>query len=118
MSWYRVDLVCKCGRVHRICNELQIPDGPTRAGSLEDLYPSGKLPPVLIEKMGDLMTCDAAEGYTPIGEMGRLMLTPAHGWPPVSQADIDDFLQYLGRVSGGPSHRLPGIGDSDWTAGR
>ena len=76
MSWYRVDVACKCGRVHRVANWLQIPDGPTQVGSLEDLYPSGDLPAVLIRLLGGLIWCDAAGDYVPIGEAGRVELRP------------------------------------------
>jgi len=76
MSWYIVDLACKCGRVHRVVNWLQIPDGPTQAGSLAELYPAGDLPQVLIRLLGDLIWCDAAGDYIPIEEPGRLELRP------------------------------------------
>ena len=95
MSWYLVDFRCKCGCVHGLSSAMQIPDGPTRAGTVAELYPSaashadplqttealaeragGDLPPVLRRLLHDLVWCNEAEKYVEIADPERLVLTP------------------------------------------
>jgi hypothetical protein len=77
MSWYIVDIRCpKCGKVHRVSNQHQIPDGPGRPGSLADLYGAGPLPPMLATMLEDLVWCEVTEQW--VNQTGRtkVFLTP------------------------------------------
>jgi hypothetical protein len=84
MSWYRVDVACKCGRTHLITGALQIPNGPNHAGTLAELYPRHKLPKPLAEMLNDLVWCGETGGYVVIQEAGEVTLALAARWPSTS----------------------------------
>lgn len=47
MSWYLVGVTCRCGQAHSQDTKISIQDGPTQAGTLAELYPSGEMPDTL-----------------------------------------------------------------------
>jgi hypothetical protein len=59
---------------------LQIPDGPTRAGTVAELYPGGELPRALSSLLNDLVWCDEAGEYVEIADPERVVLTPDEEW--------------------------------------
>ena len=47
MSWYLVDVTCRCGQVHGLAHQVQIEAGlhfGRRAGTVAELYPSAASP--------------------------------------------------------------------------
>ena len=79
MSWYRVEVTCRCGEKGQLGLAWQIRDGPTEAGTVAELYPDGDLPQVLREMLHDLLWCKEAQEYLEIGDPGRVRLTPIEG---------------------------------------
>jgi hypothetical protein len=77
MSWYIVDLRCpECGQVHRVLNEHQIPDGPTRPGSLAELHPDGKLPRPVALIFENKVWCPAVKKYVEQPDHAQVFLAP------------------------------------------
>jgi len=82
MGWYRAVVTCRCGQVHGLGIQLQIPGGTPfgrQAGTGAELYPSGEVPPVLRGLLHDLFWCDEAKEYLEIAGPERVTLTPIQG---------------------------------------
>ena len=77
MSWYIVDLRCpKCGKVHRVSSQYQVANGPTKPGSLADLYGAGDLPSALVRLLDDLVWCPVTQQWVNQKDRARVYLTP------------------------------------------
>ena len=77
---YRVDYNCHvCGQIHWVIHELLVPGGPVQAGSLDELYPAGELPAVVVRLLGDLVWCDEVADYVELEDPARVYLTPLEG---------------------------------------
>ncbi|MGD1994948.1 MAG: hypothetical protein PVI59_17270, partial [Anaerolineae bacterium] len=50
--------------------------GPTEAGTLDDLYPGGDLPPELVALLGDLVWCDSRADWQDMDDPTLVHLTP------------------------------------------
>ena len=79
MAWYMVDLRCKCGEIHGVINHFQPTPGPTKAGIVAELYPTGELPADLVSLLHDLVWCDQAGEYVELADPARVVLTPYVG---------------------------------------
>ena len=82
MKLYSVTRDCpRCGKVHQVIGGsvglgLQIDHGPDHAGTVADLWPRGNYPPAVAQVLRDLVYCDGLGDYVPMGEPGRLVVTP------------------------------------------
>lgn len=77
MSSYIVHLRCpNCGQIHRVSNDLRLDHGPTRPGTLADLYAGADLPRTLANLLGDLVWCDQSAAYIQDHDPARVYLTP------------------------------------------
>jgi hypothetical protein len=76
MAWYVVDLRCECGETHWVSNGFQLTPGPTEAGTVAELYPSGNLPAALASLLRDLVWCDQTGEYVELADPARVVLTP------------------------------------------
>ena len=82
MSWYIVELSCpRCGKVHPVWSEFQIPDGPTEAGTVAELYVGQELPEMLVRLMNDKPWCEEVQEYVPMDDPARVHLRAKGGSP-------------------------------------
>lgn len=85
----RVDYQChECGQTHRVSNVFDLETDIDEAGSLDELYPEGRLPPRLERLMGDLVWCDQVGDYIELEDPARVFLTPR---PPLPARDQSDW---------------------------
>jgi hypothetical protein len=74
---YTVDYVChECGETHRVANDFRFVGGPSEAGSLDDLYPGGDLPPEVENLLGDMVWCDQASEWVELEDPAGVILRP------------------------------------------
>jgi hypothetical protein len=77
VRWYIVDLRCpKCDKVHRVSTRYWVHDGPTKAGSLADLYPDGNLPRDLVLLLAKLVWCPTVEQWVNQTDHAQVFLRP------------------------------------------
>ena len=77
MNRYMVDYLCPaCGNAHRVSNDFRLLGERMEAGSLDDLYPGGDLPPEVVALLGDLAWCEETAEWVDLDDPARVFLTP------------------------------------------
>jgi hypothetical protein len=74
---YIVDMQCpKCGELHRLSNGLLLENGPTKTGSLAELYGSRPLPLALVGLLTDLAYCETLGEWVQQWDRAWVFLQP------------------------------------------
>ena len=77
MRFYLVEMTCpRCGQLHRITSGLILEGGPTRAGSLAELYGTAPLPWGIMDTVESKVYCERDKQYTQPQDRRTVFLTP------------------------------------------